>query len=362
MTPVQAGAFLTIDLKAIAENRRSLQAHLGNGTECAAVLKADAYGLGAAAVAKELYRTGCRTFFTAYAFEGAVVRSVAPEAKIYLLHGGWEGTERLCTENGLVPVFGSLRQIESWEAYAKQTGRTLPAALHIDTGMSRFGLTGENVDAFCARPPEGLKFELVISHLACADDRDSAKNNAQLAAFDTACDRLKEALGYDFKRSLAASDGTRLPDSRFYKDIARPGIALYDNAVRLDARVLAVFNAKAGQTVGYGATFELKEDKRLAVLSIGYADGFSRSLSNKGKVVLCGRKIPVLGRVSMDLTVVDATGIPYEELRSAETAEIFGGEIPLKEFAGLAGTIDYEILTKLGNRIYRRYVNEGGEG
>lgn len=362
MTPEQAGAFLTIDLKAIAENRRSLQAHLGNATECAAVLKADAYGLGAVAVAKELYRTGCRTFFTAYAFEGAVVRSVAPDAKIYLLHGEWEGAETLCLENGLIPVFGSLRQIENWEAYAKKLGKTLPAALHVDTGMSRFGLTPENVDAFCARPPEGLKFELVISHLACADDKSSPKNEAQLAAFDAACARLKEALGYDFRRSLAASDGSRLPDSRFYKDIARPGIALYDNAVRLDARVLAVFNAKAGQTVGYGATFELNEDKRLAVLSIGYADGFPRSLSNKGTVVLCGRKVPVLGRVSMDLTVVDATGIPWEDLRAAQTAEIFGGKIPLKEFAALAGTIDYEILTNLGKRIYRRYISEGGEG
>lgn len=362
MTPEQAGSFLTINLKAIAENRRSLQAHLGNATECAAVLKADAYGLGAAAVARELYRAGCRTFFTAYAFEGKTVRDVAPDAKIYLLHGGWEGMEAFCLENGLIPVFGALRQIETWAAYAKKVGKILPAALHIDTGMSRFGLTPENVDAFCARPPEGLKFDLVISHLACANDKDSPKNEAQIAAFDAACERLKEALGYDFKRSLAATDGSRLPDPRFYKDIARPGIALYDKAVRLDARVLAVFNAEAGQTVGYGATFELKEDKRLAVLSIGYADGFPRSLSNRGKAVLCGREAPVLGRVSMDLTVVDATGIPWEELRAAQTAEIFGGEIPLKEFAAQAGTIDYEILTNLGKRIYRRYINEGGEG
>ena len=361
-TPEQAGAFLTVNLDGVADNWRSVQSRIGAQTQCAAVLKADAYGLGAEKIARTLYNAGCRTFFTAYAFEGAVVRKAAPDAKIYLLHGAWEGTEGFCIENGLVPVLGSLRQIEAWAAYAGRSGKTLPAALHIDTGMTRFGLTAKNVEDFCARPPEGMVFELAVSHLACADDAENPKNGEQLAAFDGACDRLEKALGYGFKRSLCATDGSRLPDPRFYKDVVRLGMGLYDNAVRLDARVLSVFDAEAGQTVGYGATFELKEKKRLAVLSIGYADGFSRSLSNKGYVVLCGRKSPVLGRVSMDLTVVDATGIYWEDLRAAQSAEIFGAKIPLKEFATLAGTIDYEVLTMLGGRFSRRYVEKGGEG
>ena len=354
MTPIEAGAFLTIDLKAIADNWRSLQSRL-KPTECGAVLKADAYGLGADKIAPVLYEAGCRTFFVAYAFEGAALRPYVGDSKIYLLHGAWEGTEQLCADNALIPVLGTLRQFEAWEAYAEKTGKTQTVGLHIDTGMTRFGLTRKNVADFCAKPPKNLKIDLIVSHLACADDPENPKSAEQLALFEKESSTVEKALGYPVKKSLSATDGCRLDDPAFRFDVARPGIALYDNAVRLDARILQKADAEAGQTVGYGATFAVDKPMRFATLGIGYADGFARAQFNRGHVFICGEKRPVVGKVSMDLTVADVTGIPFEALRDAETAEIFGEHISLKEYAAAAGTIDYEALTSLGRRFHRVY-------
>lgn len=354
----QAGAVLTVDLKKIAENRRAVQARVGNRTRVAAVLKTDAYGLGAEKIAKALYATGCRDFFTAYGFEGTALRSVLPaDAKIYVLHGVFPDTETDFARNGLIPVLSTPEQIARWDAFAKRDNAVLPAAVHIDTGMTRLGLTESDAGALCSNVPENLKIELVISHLACADDPAHKKNEDQLNRFDALCAELRAALPEPFEQSLSATDGANLSDPRFYKDVVRLGHDLYDGAVSLRAKILQIQDAAAGQTVGYSATRTFDKPAKIATLAIGYGDGYPRSLANKGYVRIAGRKAPVVGRISMDLTTVDVTDVPAADLEKAETAEIYGEQCPLKEIAKIAGTIDYELLTNLGNRFYRVYTD-----
>lgn len=357
MTPEQAGAVLTVDLGAIARNWQSLQARLKDGAQCGAVLKTDAYGLGAGRVGPALAQAGCRTFFVAYSFEGIALRKVLPEAEIYVLHGVLPGTERDFVQHNLIPVLSSLRQAEVFDCFAAGENKRLPAALHVDTGMTRLALTAKNVADYCSAVPENIEIRLVVSHLACADNPENPKNEDQLERFDALCSMLRKALPDEFKESLSATDGALLLDSRYHKDIVRPGIALYDGAVTLKAKILEVQDTEPGQTVGYGATYELKEKSRIATLAIGYGDGYPRSLAGKGQVYLAGRYVPVVGRVSMDLITAEAAGIGWRELRETVWAEIIGPHCALKEIAKQAGTIDYEILTGLGRRFFREYKN-----
>lgn len=358
MTPEQAGAFLTVDLKKIAGNWQAVQTRVGDKTQAAAVLKTDAYGLGAQKIAPALYKAGCRIFFTAYVFEAAALRQVLPEdAQIYVLHGVLPQTELDFLRYNLIPVLSTPRQIAAWNHLGHKENRIMPAALHIDTGMTRLGLTGENVEKLCANVPAYLNISLVVSHLACADNPENPKNEDQLKRFDGLCERLRAALPNPFKESLSATDGVNLTDPRYYKDIVRPGIALYEDAVSLEAKILQIQDAAPEQTVGYGATHTFKETARLATLAIGYGDGYPRTLANKGYVLVAGKKAPVVGRISMDLTTVDVTGIDPQELQNAPTAEIFGPRCPIKEIAKLAGTIDYELLTNLSGRFYRIYMD-----
>lgn len=358
MTPEQAGAFLTVDLKKIADNWRAVQKRVGDKTQAAAVLKTDAYGLGAQKIAPALYRAGCRIFFTAYVFEAAALRQVLPEdAQIFVLHGVLPHTELDFFKYNLIPVLSTPRQIAAWNHLGHKENRILPAALHVDTGMTRLGLAEKEVDAVCANVPAYLNISLVVSHLACADDPENPKNEDQLKRFDGLCGRLRAALPNPFKESLSATDGVNLTNPEYYKDIVRPGIALYDGAVSLEAKILQIQDAAPEQTVGYGATHTFTENARLATLAIGYGDGYPRALANKGYVWLAGWKAPVVGRISMDLTTVDVTGMDPRELQSAPTAEVFGPHCPIKEIAKLAGTIDYELLTNLSRRFYRIYMD-----
>ena len=357
MTPEQAGAFLTVDLNKIAENWRTVQTRVGDKTRAAAVLKTDAYGLDARKVGQALYRAGCRIFFTAYVFEAIALREVLPDATIYVLHGVLPHTELDFLRYNLIPVLSTPRQLFDWNHLGHKENITLPAALHINTGMTRLGLSETDVAALCKNVPAYLNISLVISHLACADNPENPKNVDQLNRFDTLCERLKTALPKPFLQSLSATDGSLLADKSFYKDIVRAGIALYDDAVSLEAKILQIQEVEAGQTVGYGATHAVKEKARIATLAIGYGDGYPRTLADKGYVWLAERKVPVVGRISMDLTTVDVTGIDDGELKLCPTAEIIGEHCPIKEIANLAGTIDYELLTNLSSRFYRIYMD-----
>ncbi|WP_416358386.1 alanine racemase [Aureimonas phyllosphaerae] len=362
-----AGGVLTVDLGAIARNYRALVARAG-GAAVAGVVKADAYGLGMARVAPVLLEAGCRTFFVAHLSEALALRPILPEGiEIFVLNGLLPGDERLCAENGIRPVLNSLDQAEAWSALGTGLGRPLPAAIQVDSGMSRLGLAPAEVDALVASPERfrGVDTVLVMSHLACGDEPAHPANAEQLAAFQALSARLPRA-----RRSLANSAGLFLGDAYRF-DLVRPGIALYGGAptggrpnpmepvVRLGARVIQLREVPVGAGIGYGFTAVAERPMRLATLSVGYADGWLRSASNRGAVFHAGRRLPIVGRVSMDSIIVEAGDAP---LRAGDPVELIGPDIPLDAAAAAAGTISYEILTSLGSRYERRYISNNAAG
>lgn len=361
MIPVSAKARLTVDLAALAENYRAL-CRLAPGAQVAGVVKADAYGLGVARVAEALHGAGCRSFFVATAEEGAALRAFLPPgspALIYVLHGFAGASPRDLAAQALIPVLSTPGDIELLRAHAKAESRALPAALQADTGMNRLGLP----PAFLEAGPDlaGVSPVLLMSHLASADEPDDPSNARQRERF-----RALKARFPGVRTSLANSAGILLGRS-YHEDVVRPGIALYGGnplpgrpspvhtVVTLEAPILQIREAEPGETVGYGGTHRIEAPARLATLGIGYADGYLRSLGNRGRVMIGGHAAPVIGRVSMDLTVVDVTEIPESVARPGALAELFGPSLAVDEVAERAGTISYELLTRLGQRLARGY-------
>lgn len=362
-------AELRIDLDAIAANWRLLQARAGKA-RCAAVVKADAYGLSAARVAPALWAAGCRSFFVAHGAEGLSLRQCLPNAEIFVLHGLSDQLAAFAAA-GLVPVLNSLDEIAAWSARAGAAGRPLPAALHIDTGMTRLGLSEASVARLAAEPERlaNLSLRLVMSHLACADDPAHPMNREQLDAFA----RLKRALP-PLPASLSSSGGI-FQGAPFHFEMVRPGIALYGGrplasapnpmaeAVRLAAKVLQVHDVDTPRTVGYGATRQVSGGTRIATIGVGYADGYFRSLGNRGFACIDGIPVPVVGRVSMDLITLDVTALPATRVGAGTRVDLIGGGVDVDALADAAGTLAYEILTRLGPRYRRVYVGAAaGEG
>ncbi|MFC0408347.1 alanine racemase [Roseomonas elaeocarpi] len=359
---LSAGALLTLDLDAVRANYRLLRQRAGAAT-CGAVLKADAYGLGAAAVAPALRREGCDTFFVAHLAEGTALRGIlGPGVTIIVMHGLFPGTEAEALRHDLVPVVNSTEQLRDWAAFARAQGRPLPAWLQIDTGMARFGFSEGELEAAIAEARDlgSLALRCVMSHLACADTPAHPANARQLAEFH----RLRRKLP-PLPTSLAASSGIFLgPD--WHGDTVRPGVALYGVAptegqpnplrpvLRLDAKVVQLREVAAGTPVGYGHTAVTARPSRLATVAVGYADGFLRSASGRGVVRFRGLDLPILGRVSMDSLVVDATVLPPGAMRAGDTVALIGEGNDLDRVGRAAGTIGYEILTSLGHRYHRR--------
>jgi alanine racemase len=361
-------AVLTIDLDALAANYRHLR-ELAAPAECAAVVKADAYGLGVAYAAPALWRAGCKTFFVATLTEAETLRGLLPEAVIYVFGGLLPGTAEMFHELGVRPVLNSVAEIREWAGYCARTGEKPPCAVHIDSGMNRLGLPAPEVDAVAEASDlwSALTLSLVMSHLACADDPAHAKNERQRRIFDDLRARLPKAL-----TSLANSAGILLgPD--FAYDVVRPGIALYGGhpqrrgespfrrVVHLKGRILQVRDVPIGDTIGYGATRTILRPSRIATVAVGYADGLFRALSTKdgeqGLFVYVGsHAAPILGRVSMDLITIDVTGIPEALAQRGEWVELLGPNVSAHELARHAGTIDYEVLTSLGPRAVRHYI------
>lgn len=360
-----AGGRLTIDLGALAANWRALIDRVGPSVGVSAVIKADGYGLGGPIVAATLARAGCRTFFVALPDEGIAVRAAAPDAAIYVLGGLLPGTAGTFASHDLRPVLNAPAEIEEWTA-ARRGGVTTQAAVHIDTGMNRLGLTAAEAATLAADKARvaGLGLALVMSHLACSDEPDHAMNATQRDRF-----REARALFPGIPASLANSGGIFLgPDWHF--DMVRPGIALYGGdiiagvpppsqpVVTLEARVLQVRQANVGETAGYGATRRFDRPTTLAVVGVGYADGFHRitGRANTGAAhaYIRGGMAPFAGRVSMDLLTLDVTDIPG--VQAGDWAELFGPHIRVDEAASHAGTLGYEFLTGLGKRYPRRYV------
>jgi len=344
---------LTVDLLAIAENFRMIRGAVAPA-EVAAVVKADAYGLGARAVARALTAAGCKAFFVAHMEEALELRQDLPQATIFVLHGFVASQAVHFATHKLSPVISSLTQLEAWLSAAIQ----IPYALHVDTGMSRLGLSvaeAQTASNF-ARPT------LLISHLACADDANDPRNLAQLTAFKTVARRFPNAW-----TSLNASSGCFL-GPEYTCDLVRPGIALYggnprktgENPMRgvatLTAPILQVRSIDRGDTVGYGATYEASGPRRLAVAALGYADGLMRTLSNRGHGVVAGIRCPIVGRVSMDLVTLDVSECPPAAAAPGAHVEFIGPNQPVDELARTAGTLSYEIFARLGPRIIRQYT------
>ena len=359
-----AGAKLTIDLQAIADNYRRLRDRVAPA-ECAAVVKADAYGLGLSHVAPALAAIGAKTFFVADLGEGIALRALLPGARIGVFNGLLPGTEADYLEHGVLPVLNHLGEIDSWSTVARACSQALPAFIHIDTGINRLGLGPDELDLLAGSPTRlnGIQVAAWISHFACADEADNPMTEAQRVRFATALARLPTAPG-----SLANSSGLfRGPSMHF--DLVRPGCALYGinpvpeqtnpmrPVVRLEAPILQVRRVDSPMTVGYGATHAIRRKGRIATISAGYADGFLRSLSNRGRVSIADRSVPIVGRVSMDLITVDVSDLPEDAPRPGDRAELIGPSQPVDAVAETAGTIGYEILTALGHRYTRVYLD-----
>jgi alanine racemase len=342
---------LTVDCGAVVRNWRRLCARHDTGP-VAAVVKADAYGLGAAPIVRALHAAGCAHFFVAHPAEGEAVRDALgddPRPMIAVLNGFAGGTHPRLT-----PVLNSLDDVRA------HAGRD--AILHIDTGMSRLGLDAAALDALAADPSAltALRLRFIMTHLACADDASHPMSLRQAERFAAACARLPPA-----PRSVANSSGLFL-GARFMSDLARPGCALYginpmpgqtnpmEPVVRLEVTILQVRDIPAGDTVGYGASWVAPRSSRIATAALGYADGWLRALSGHGFGVLHGVRAPLVGRVSMDLTTFDVTDIPMA--RAGDRIEVLGASRGADAVAALAGTIGYEVLTSLGARYARAYL------
>lgn len=355
-----APGVLIVDLDALARNFRRMRA-MAAPAECAAVVKADAYGLGVAPVAARLALEGCKRFFVATAAEGVELRRFLPDASIYVLEGATGAASRVLREARLTPVLNSLEQIAIWQAAGGGA-----AMLHIDTGMSRLGLCEREVESLAGAPAQaaGIHIEYVITHLACADVPEHELNAMQLLRFERLRRKLPAA-----PTSIGASACIFIgPAHR--GDLVRAGIGLYggnpfsaracpvEPVVTLRARVVQVRDISASGTVGYGATHRVQPPGRIAVCAVGYADGYPRAAGNRCYASFEGTRVPVVGRVSMDLTCVDVSAVPDDAIRAGDHIELIGAVATLEEVATAAGTIGYEILTRLGARLARRYIGE----
>jgi len=352
---------LTIDLGAIVENHRRLQRE-APGAEVAAVVKANGYGLGLLEVAGALWQSGCRSFFVAHPDEGIALRAALATAAIYVLHGLQGGSGEALADAALIPVLNHPGEIAGYAALARARARRLPTALQIDTGMCRLGLAAGELERLERADLDALDLRLVMSHLACAEEADNPMNQEQLARFE----RLRPLLP-TAPASLANSSGIFLGPA-FHFQHCRPGVALYgvnptpDRAnpmapvVTLEAPVLQVHEVVAPGSVGYGATHRTRPGARIATVPVGYADGYLRAAGDRARARIAGREVPLAGRVSMDLISLDVSTLPAAAVRPGAMVELIGGPGGVDALAAAAGTIGYEVLTRLGSRFARRYI------
>ena len=346
----------------VAANWRLLAA-LVAPAECAAVVKADAYGLGAPQVSAALAAAGCRLFFVATLDEALAVRDRLPAScEIAVLNGPLPGSTGEFVFHRLIPVLNEPGQIADWAELARRHGG-LAAMLHVDTGMARLGLTAPEFARLVEQRPQesAIRWHGLMSHLACADQSLHPLNDLQHTRFAAMCRHFD-----GLPASLAASSGIFL-GRRFHFDFVRPGAALYGinpqpdtpnplrQVVRLKGRILQVREVERGESVGYGAAHVMERPGRLATVAVGYADGWLRSLSHRGSGRLGGKRLPLLGRVSMDLVVFDVTAADPSLARPGGFIELLDDDYGVDAAAADAGTIGYEILTALGRRYHRAY-------
>ncbi len=370
----RAGALLTIDLAAVVENWRRLKKQ-APGTDVGAVVKADAYGLGMVQVAQALKAAGCVTFYVAHLDEAVALRAaVGATPRIVCMHGPAPGkTERDFAGFNVIPVLSSPQQIKAWRTFASTNDVLMESFVQVDTGMQRLGLTPAEFAAHMDDPDGflGLHPLALMSHLACADTPAHPLNKQQLDRFFSALGTFRGRFP-DARGSLANSAGLLLGPAWHFQ-FARPGIALYGShpenppadgkprwpvvpVVRLLARILQVRRVDQAGPVGYGATVQAPDGAKLATVSMGYADGLLRSAGAGGHGLLDGLRVPILGRVSMDLTTFDVSAVAESAAQPGQFIEVIGTTHTVDDLAREAGTVGYEILTSLGSRYHRRYL------
>lgn len=358
-------SYLQIDLGAIASNYNALKQKV-KPAECAVVVKANAYGLGHETIAKSLWDVGARSFFVATLEEGIALRSVLAKSKIFLLNGIMRGMESFLGEFSLIPVLASYDMVKYWSEYCQKLTQTLPCALQFNTGLYRLGLSSHDILRIFQDKDlmEFLNIVHVMSHLSASEDQENAHNEHQLESFT----KLKAFFPH-ISASLGNSGGIFLKPS-YYFDMVRPGISLYGigipenqqhhfmKALTLCTPILQVVSLKKGEKVGYDCTYVMPEDGRIAIASIGYADGYPHSLSNCGQGIIEGFKAPIAGRISMDLLTLDVTHVPESLVYPGQFVTLIGGELTVESLAKSAGMIFHEVLTGLGvgTRIEKIYV------
>jgi alanine racemase len=361
---------LTIDLDALVANWRKLE-KTAVPAECASVIKANAYGCGAVPVARALAGAGCRTFFVATLAEAREARSVLPEAALYVLDGFFQNSGGAFAEIDARPVIGDINELAEWNLFRRNSGWRGGAAIHIDTGMNRLGMSvieAQGIVPLLQAGDHGIT--LVLSHLACAETLQHPLNARQLAAFREIASQFTGV-----PASLANSSGIFL-GTAFQFDLVRPGAALYgvnptpesDNPMRpvveLKARIAQIRQVERGASVGYGGTWTARRPTRLAIISAGYADGYFRAASASdgtrgAEVVIAGQRCPIAGRISMDLIAVDVTDLEKSAVRRGHWVTLLGEGITVDELAHHFGTIGYEVVSRLGSRYARIYKGGG---
>jgi alanine racemase len=362
----EAGGTLSIDLTAIEANWRSL-ARRAMPAECAAVIKADGYGCGIEPVATMLAKAGCKTFFVADLFEARRVRAVTPEPAVYVLNGLMPGTASVYADLHVRPVIGSMPELAEWDAFASANDWRGGAALHVDTGMNRLGISPAEAAALASRiRSENHGITLLMSHFACSELPNHPLNEQQIKLF-----REVRILYRGIPASLANCSGIFL-GSAAHCDMVRPGAALFginptpgranpmQPVVELRGRIVALRSIGRGETVGYDAIWTAKRATNIAVVAVGYADGYLRAASASDTVtgadaIVAGRRCTLAGRVSMDLLTIDITDLPEGAAKRGDMVTLIGDGISVDDFAASAGTIGYEVLTSLGKRYHRVY-------
>jgi alanine racemase len=361
MATEAARAVLIIDLGALVGNYQRLRREASH-SEVAAVVKADGYGLGAREVAAALWQSGCRSFFVAHPGEGAALRAALPDATIFVLHGLQGGSGQDAVDAALIPVLNQPDEVARYAALARRRGRRLPAALQIDSGMCRLGFAEAELMRLDRAALDALDVRLVMSHLACAEEAANPMNQEQRARFERLRTRLPDA-----PASLANSSGIFLGPA-FHGEVCRPGVALYGvnptpgqgnpmaPVVTLEAPILQVHDVAGPGSVGYGATYRTRAGVRIATVPVGYADGYLRAASGRATARIAGQEVPLAGRVSMDLISLDVSALSADAARPGTVVELIGGANGVDRLAEAAGTIGYEVLTRLGSRFARRYI------
>lgn len=370
MTNQIATGILTIDLSAVAQNYQNIQAYCrahDENAQISAVVKANGYGLGMSQVAKTLYVAGCRLFYVATIDEAIELRNQHNDVEIFVLDGLFVGAEAIYQKHKLIPCLASVQQVMAWVKFGN-----LPCVLHFNTGINRLGIELDEFKNIAAKITDGLNVHHIMSHFASADWPDDVQNVSQVAEFELISNhlpKLPRSFGNSAAIALKELQNINAPNN----NILRPGVALWGvktfedypidlkPVVSLSARVLQISTLETGDMVGYGHLYKASKPMRTAIIAAGYADGLSRSLSSTsgqdGYFYFNGHKLPLLGRVSMDMIVVDASAVPAGQMKEGDFVEIIGENISLDMLAKWSDSIAYEILTSLGKRFLRKYIN-----